>query len=138
MLIMDLLKALLGAESGGHGASSAPSLLNFITDVLALPCMQRPTSPLLLGAGGMAIGDHIAAVLALGASGAVLGTRFLLTPESLYSNAQKQVLVSATSTDTIRTMAFDNARGTLGWPQGIDGRAIRNSAVLRKLRHLIW
>ena len=26
-------------------------------------------------------------------------------------------------------MAFDVARGTLGWPEGIDGRGVRNSIV---------
>jgi nitronate monooxygenase len=68
-------------------------------------------------------------MLALRASGAVMGTRFLLTPESLYTDAQRQALVAAKSGSTIRTMAFDRARGTLGWPDGVDGRALRNSTV---------
>ena len=85
-----------------------------------------PDGPLVLAAGGMATGAHVAAVLALGASGAVLGTRFLLTPESLYTDTQKKALADADSRSTTRTMAFDYARGTIGWPDGIDGRGLRN------------
>ena len=58
-----------------------------------------------------------------------MGTRFLLTPESLYSGPQKAALISAESTSTVRTLAFDNARNTLGWPSGIDGRGLRNQLV---------
>jgi nitronate monooxygenase len=82
--------------------------------------------PIIIGAGGVADGSQVAALLTLGASGAVLGTRFLLSPESLYSDAQRKVLVEANSSQSVRTMAFDEARGTVGWPKGIDGRGIRN------------
>lgn len=30
---------------------------------------------------------------------------------------------------TVRTRAFDEARGTLGWPDGVDGRGILNETV---------
>ena len=52
-----------------------------------------------------------------------------MTPESLYSDAQKKALVAAKFDMTVRTMAFDLARGTLGWPAGVDGRAIYNDTV---------
>ncbi|KAF8998597.1 hypothetical protein BDQ17DRAFT_1391729 [Cyathus striatus] len=80
-------------------------------------------------AGGLANGAQIAALLTLGAAGAVLGTRFLLTPESLYTDSQRHALLAATSEATVRTMAFDYARNTLGWPHGIDGRGLRNATV---------
>jgi nitronate monooxygenase len=67
--------------------------------------------------------------MALGASGAVFGTRFLLTPESLYTDDQRRALVTAKEGSTVRTLAFDRVRGTLGWPEGVDGRALRNSTV---------
>lgn len=84
-------------------------------------------TPCLLAAGGIASGAHIAELLHLGISGVVLGTRFLLTPESLYTAPQRTALLDASGpSPTVRTMAFDHARGTLGWPDGIDGRALRN------------
>lgn len=85
--------------------------------------------PPLLAAGGLVTGNQIASFLVLGAAGAVLGTRFLMTPESLYSDSQKKALVSAKSDMTVRTVAFDRARGTLDWPAGVDGRGLYNDTV---------
>lgn len=85
--------------------------------------------PPLLAAGGLVTGSQVASFLVLGAAGAVLGTRFLMTPESLYSDAQKKALVAAKSDATVRTMAFDHVRGTLDWPAGIDGRGLYNDTV---------
>ena len=81
---------------------------------------------MVLAAGGLATGAQVAAVLALGASGAAIGTRFLLTPESFYTDAQKRALVNADSRSTVRTMAFDVVRNTVGWPDDVDGRGLRN------------
>ncbi|KAL6300026.1 2-nitropropane dioxygenase [Sparassis latifolia] len=115
-----------GVESGGHGSSSAPSVFSLVSAIIAnLP----HDGPPVLAAGGLATGSQVAALLTLGAAGAVLGTRFLLTPESRYSDAQKAALIAADSNSTVRTMAFDQARGTLGWPRGINGRALRNKTV---------
>ncbi|KAF8885030.1 2-nitropropane dioxygenase [Infundibulicybe gibba] len=113
-----------GIESGGHGSGLASSMMTLTSDILS-----TEISIPVLGAGGLSNGAHIASLLALGASGVVLGTRFLLTPESLYSDVQKQALLAANSTLSTRTMAFDYARGTLGWPPNIDGRGLRNSTV---------
>ena len=52
-----------------------------------------------------------------------------MTPESLYSDSQKKALVAAKSDATVRTMAFDRARGILGWPAGVDGRGLYNDTV---------
>ncbi|KAG7093871.1 hypothetical protein E1B28_007510 [Marasmius oreades] len=113
-----------GNESGGHGLSSSPPLSAFLPSILPF----SSTTP-ILAAGGLATGSHIASMLTLGASGAVLGTRFLLTSESFYSPAQRQVLINSDSTSTVRTMAFDIARNTLEFPSGVDGRGIRNETV---------
>ena len=80
----------------------------------------------------MANGTQVAAYLALGASGAVLGTRFLLTPESPYTDAQKAALLAARSAGpgaTVRTLALDYAGDTAYWPAHIDGRGLRNGIV---------
>ncbi|KAH9888893.1 2-nitropropane dioxygenase [Cubamyces lactineus] len=116
-----------GNESGGHGRSTAPSTMVLLSEVLA--ALPGENSPPILAAGGIANGAQIAAYLTAGASGTVLGTRFLLTPESPFSAVQKAALQAAKSTNTVRTLAFDQARGTNNWPAGIDGRGIRNKIV---------
>ncbi len=82
--------------------------------------------PLILAAGGIATGAQIASLLTLGASGVVLGTRFLFTHESGYSSVRKDVLVKAGLNATARGLMFDEVGRTMGWPDGINGRAIAN------------
>lgn len=78
---------------------------------------------LQLAAGGIL---QVAAALALGAAGAVMGTRFAATRESMYSKEKKQRYLAATAADTHRTRLYDDL-GTMPWPAGVDGRTIRNT-----------
>ncbi|KAL1746829.1 2-nitropropane dioxygenase [Schizophyllum fasciatum] len=114
-----------GCESGGHGFADAPPLMSL------LPAMRAalPAEVPVVVAGGLATGSQLAGMLTMGAAGAVYGTRFLLSPESKYSDGQRAALLAASSASTVRTMAFDHVRGTLGWPAGVDGRGIRNETV---------
>ena len=114
-----------GNEAGGHGHSQATPLISLLPEVL----QSIPNGPPILAAGGISTGSQVAAALALGAAGAVVGTRFLLSPESTFSDKQKQLLLSAKASDTVRSVAFDVARGTTGWPAGVDGRALSNATV---------
>lgn len=116
-----------GIEAGGHGAGRGLPLLTLLS--LILSATDPNTRPPILGAGGLADGSQLAALLTLGASGAVFGTRFLLSPQSLYTDKQREVLLAADASKSVRTMAFDEARGSTGWPEGIDGRGIRNATV---------
>lgn len=56
----------------------------------------------------------------------MVGTRFLATKEALYSQAQKDFLLRSSGEDTTKGMKWDEARGTLGWGEEIDGRGLRN------------
>ena len=67
-----------GTEAGGHGARRGRSTLPFVPVVVDL---AAPTP--VLAAGGIADGRGVAAALALGAAGALIGTRFQATAESL-------------------------------------------------------
>lgn len=96
------------------------SLLPLIRDAI-------PDAPPLVAAGGIANGAQAAGLLVMGADGVVMGTRFLATPESIYSTNQKKAIVEGTT--TVRTTVFDTARGTIGWPDGVDGRAIPNKTL---------
>lgn len=116
-----------GNEAGGHGIRNSLPLLTLFPLLLEkITAVSDGHPPPLVGAGGLATGAQVAALLTLGASGAVLGTRFLLSSESLYTDRQRQALLEAQSSDSVRTMAFDYVRNILSWPKDVDGRGLRN------------
>lgn len=67
---------VVGYECGGH-----PGMEDVTSLILAPKTADALTIPLLVG-GGFADGRSLAAALALGADGVVMGTRFLMTKES--------------------------------------------------------
>jgi nitronate monooxygenase len=112
-----------GTEAGGHGAARGTLAL--------VPAVVDAVAPLpVLAAGGIADGRGIAAALMLGAQGAVIGTRFLATPEAqIHANAKARI-VAASGDDTVRTTIFDIVRGR-DWPRRFTGRALRNAFTER-------
>jgi nitronate monooxygenase len=80
----------------------------------------------VIAAGGIADGRGLAAALMLGACGAMLGTRFSATPESLGHQRARARIVAARAADTARTRVFDIVR-QYPWPDPYTGRALRNS-----------
>lgn len=112
-----------GTEAGGHGADrSLFSLLPAVVDAV------DPTP--VVAAGGIADGRGLAAALALGASGVLVGTRFYATDESLAPAAAKARVVAGTGDRTVRTRVFDIAR-RIDWPSPYTGRALQNDFTRR-------
>jgi nitronate monooxygenase len=112
-----------GAEAGGH--TGFTSVLSLVPDVVAA------VGPLpVIAAGGIASGETLAAALMLGAEGAWLGTAFLASPESMYSEKKKRRILEIAADDTVLTRVFDLAKGE-PWPEHIAGRAARNAFVDR-------
>lgn len=108
-----------GTEAGGHGADrSALPLIPAVADAVA----PVPVA----AAGGIADGRGLAAALMLGAEAVLVGTRFWATREALGHPNQKALIERSGGDDTLRTRAFDTARG-LTWPEPWTGRAIRNA-----------
>jgi nitronate monooxygenase len=106
-----------GWEAGGHvwGEVSTLALVPRVVDAVApLP---------VVAAGGIADGRGLAAVLALGAGAAWMGTRFLLAEEAATHPVYREALIAAGETDTAYSELFDG-----GWP----------SAPLRALRNETW
>jgi nitronate monooxygenase len=107
-----------GSEAGGHSGSRATLPL--------VPAVVDAVSPLpVIAAGGIADGRGLAAALMLGAHGALLGTRFCATTQSLLPDAAKHRIVAASGSDTVHTRVFDIVRG-YDWPAEHPGRALRN------------
>jgi nitronate monooxygenase len=64
----------------------------------------------------------------MGASGVVVGTRFLFTHECSFSQGMKDALVVAGHNSTVRSRVYDDVflPGT-PWPAGTDGRCVINN-----------
>lgn len=107
-----------GTEAGGHtGFIGTLPLLQIVLEAVDKP---------VLAAGGIATAAGLAAVLAAGAQGAWIGTRFLLCPETEHTDAARDRLIGAQETDTIHTTVFDRVN-RLAWPAEFPGRALRNA-----------
>ena len=122
-----LMYIIPGGEAGGHGRSPTPPLLTLLQAVLA--AIPKQSRPIIVAAGGISSGGQIAALLTLGADGVIVGSRFLVSPESLYSTTQKQVILDADFNATTRHRAFDEVTRIDLWPPGMDGRAVTNEVV---------
>jgi nitronate monooxygenase len=108
-----------GGEAGGHRSTwvkresreqaniGGMALIPQVVDAVRMP---------VIAAGGITDGRGIAAALALGASGALIGTRFIATRESGAPDFYKQALLKAGSDSTTVTDKFT----------GMYARALRN------------
>lgn len=124
-----------GAEGGGH-TGSVPTflLLGQVLDTIDLP---------VLSAGGITDGRGLAAALAYGADGVAMGTRFLLSAESLVPPDVKSRYFEADIASTVVTKAVDGAPQRVIRTKMIDRlenarfsafpRALRNALRFRNL-----
>ena len=83
-----------GFEAGGHNGREETTTLCLI------PAVRKATSLPLMAAGGIATGESLLAVMALGAEGAQIGTRFALTKESSAHDNFKQLCLHLKEGDT--------------------------------------
>jgi NAD(P)H-dependent flavin oxidoreductase YrpB (nitropropane dioxygenase family) len=95
-----------------------------------IPMVVTAVAPVpVLAAGGIADGRGLAAALALGADGVLLGTRMMATAESPIHPNLKQAIVRSNGHDTVLTEIPDVATGSV-WP-GAMARAQRNAFIER-------
>jgi NAD(P)H-dependent flavin oxidoreductase YrpB (nitropropane dioxygenase family) len=97
-----------GTEGGGHvGTMSTMSLVPQVVDLVGgVP---------VVAAGGIADGRGLAAALMLGAQGALIGTRFLATPEARGRGHSKDVILNALGSQTVASKFYDDVLGIV-WP----------------------
>jgi len=127
-----------GNEGGGH--------IGEIASAVIVRQVVKAVSPLpVLAAGGFVDGAGLAAALALGADGVLLGTRFLATDEAPVEQAYKDAIVASDGTDTVVTTLPDSLSGR-DWP-GAWARLKRTRFVeqwlgrepeLRRRRARLW
>ncbi|MBO0853931.1 MAG: nitronate monooxygenase [Nocardia sp.] len=114
-----------GSDAGGHCSAEGIGTLSFVPTVVDL-AGDVP----VLAAGGIADGRAIAAALALGAAGVMIGTRFQATHEALVSAELSKTLVDAVGADTELNRTLDIARGA-PWPHEYPARTLRNAFLDR-------
>ena len=109
-----------GTEGGGHVGvmGTLPLVRMVIKAVDPVP---------VVAAGGVGDGAGLAAALALGAEGVLLGTRFLASPESPLSSDKKQAILDSDGHDTALTEIPDLISGRV-WP-GAYARTKRNRLI---------
>ena len=103
-----------GGEAGGHRGTWLRDPYDALTGTLALTrLIVRAVRVPVVAAGGIMDGAGIAALLALGAQAAQLGTAFLPCPESGASHVHKVALLEAQEDETRITEKFSGkpARG---------------------------
>ncbi|MCH8026078.1 MAG: nitronate monooxygenase [Chloroflexi bacterium] len=100
--------AAQGTEAGGHtGEIGGMALIPQVVEAVDIP---------VLAAGGLTGGRGLIASLALGAQGAIFGTRFIATPEAQAADGYREALVAARDDSTVRTRSYT----------GKPARSIRN------------
>lgn len=87
-----------GFEAGGHNGREETTTLCLI------PAVRQAINIPLIAAGGIATGRGMLAVMALGAEGAQVGSRFVCTPEASSHLAFKAAIVAANEGDTILSL----------------------------------
>ncbi|MEZ0050357.1 nitronate monooxygenase [Mycobacterium sp. MAA66] len=110
-----------GREAGGHhGGRSTLPFVPAVVDIAG-------GTP-VLAAGGIADGRGLAAALTLGAAGAMIGTRFEATQESLLTAAAAKAMLNATASDTTSGRAIDIAARPpqTRWPAQFPARTLRS------------
>jgi nitronate monooxygenase len=118
---VDILVAQ-GWEAGGHVCGQVATLP-------LVPCVVDAVAPApVVAAGGIADGRGLAAVLALGAAGAWIGTRFVASQEAETHRVYKEKVLQAAETETSYAALFDSALVDGDWPDA-PHRTLHNSTL---------
>lgn len=113
-----------GTEAGGHGASR--TTLDIVPAIIDFAAGRVP----VVAAGGIADGRGLAAMMMLGASGVLMGTRFYASAEADAPERAKQLICAAKSGETVRGVVMDWSR-KLMWPAPFTARSLANDHLRR-------
>jgi nitronate monooxygenase len=113
-----------GTEAGGHGASR--TTIDIVPAIIDLAAGRVP----VVAAGGIADGRGLAAMMMLGASGVLMGTRFYASVEADGADEAKRRICAAESGNSVRGIIFDLSRNNV-WPAPFTGRCLINDHARR-------
>lgn len=121
-----------GTDAGGHGLAQGAGLISLLPEVCdTIDALDLSSPPIIVAAGGLADARGASAALSLGASGVVLGTRLLASPEARISAGYQRAVLSATDggQTTVRTKVYDALRGT-NWAATHNARGVVNRSFV--------
>lgn len=124
-----------GTDAGGHGLAQGAGIVSLFPEVhdavhSRISMHDEADAPILLAAGGIAEARGVVAVLALGATGVIMGTRFLASKEAVIAKGYQNEVLRASDggQTTVRTKVYDQLRGTTGWAESHNARGIINKS----------
>jgi nitronate monooxygenase len=85
----------VGSGAGGHAGPISPIVL--------IPWLKEKLKIPIIAAGGVTNGKTLAAMLALGASGVSVGTRFITSKEATVDEAYKNAILKSSPEDIVLT-----------------------------------
>lgn len=123
-----------GTDGGGHQTHNGAGVIALVPEVRDL--LEREFSDryvALLAAGGICDGRGVAAALALGADGVVMGTRFVCSEEAMGPRELKDAIVGLEDGGSItsKSLVFDDilfpmiGAAGLRFPEMYDARAVK-------------
>jgi enoyl-[acyl-carrier protein] reductase II len=130
---------ITGHEAAAHGADA--------TSMILLPLVASQVDIPLIAAGGFYNGRGLAAALALGADGISMGSRFMLTKESMVHDNFKKLCIEATEQDTLYSNVFDGMPGRVLKTKEAEAmvnrwfplfESIQGALVVKRLLKLSW
>jgi enoyl-[acyl-carrier protein] reductase II len=130
---------ITGHEAAAHGADATSTVL--------IPIVAKQVDIPLIAAGGFCDGRGLAAALALGADGVSMGSRFMLTKESMVHDSYKKLCLEASEQDTLYSNVFDGMPGRVLKTKEADAmmhrlfpffESIQGALVVKRLLKLSW
>lgn len=120
---------LQGSDAGGHGHAHSASLMTLIPEVVDGLYDAGIGNVPVIAAGGIMEGRGAAAAMVLGASGVVLGTRYLGAQEAVIDEDVRERLFSIVDggAATVRSRVFDDIWGRHAWHERYNGRCVKGA-----------
>ncbi|KAH9899074.1 FMN-dependent 2-nitropropane dioxygenase [Xylariomycetidae sp. FL2044] len=126
-----------GVDAGGHQWGAGAGIVSLVPEIRKmlrdefLPGKQQEGERggggvAVWAAGGIVEGSGVAAALALGAEGVVLGTRYMVATESDAQDYKRRAILETSDggTSTVKSQLHDHVQGNHSWPDLYDGRAV--------------
>jgi nitronate monooxygenase len=120
------------SDAGGHGPFPGAGIVSLVPETRDALDRAGFSEIGIFAAGGISDGRGVAAALACGAEGVVIGTRFLASKEvDVPTEAYRKAILETKDggLTTSRATVFDELAGKSIWPSHYDGRAIAGASL---------